>query len=80
MKYLAVATGEEGKVAAGRMDLLGAGAYEYTGLFVAVAALTILRGKAGLAREGGVLTAACLEAEYVEGLEKAGVKIDVEDL
>ncbi len=80
MRYLAIATGDEGKVAAGRMDLLGGGAYQYTGLFVAVAALTILTGKGGAAREGGVVTAACLEGEYVEQLETAGVKIEVEDL
>lgn len=80
IRYLGVATGEKGAVAAGRMDLLNGGAYQYTGLFVAVAALTVLRGKGGAAREGGVVTAACLEGEFVEGLEKAGVKIEVEDL
>ena len=52
--------------------------YRLTGVFLAEAAITIVRSKA-FAHElgGGVLTPATLGAPYLERLQKAGLKVEV---
>jgi short subunit dehydrogenase-like uncharacterized protein len=76
-KCIATADSSSKKRALSTFDYKGSG-YYMTGILVAEAALTVLRGKENLAKRlGGMVTPACLEMEYIERLKNAGVKIDV---
>jgi hypothetical protein len=81
LKMKAIGTTESGKRIVAKMDLDGC-LYHFTGVFVAEAALEILRGGDNLARKhAGFVTSACLEGGYVDRLSKApGIRILVEDL
>jgi short subunit dehydrogenase-like uncharacterized protein len=79
-KFKAIATSESGRRVTARVDLMNS-VYYFTGLFVAEAALEIVKGSGGRAvREGGVMTSACLEDGYVDRLEKAGLKLVCQEL
>lgn len=61
----------------------GGGAYDYTALLVAEAAMSLLEGVEDLQKKfgpGGFLTPSCLGDRYVRRLEEAGVKISVKQL
>ena len=52
--------------------------YQLTGVFVAEAAITLLRDETAAKNiGGGLLTPATLGSAYIDRLIKAGVKIDV---
>jgi len=76
-KCIATADSSAKKRAMSTFDYSGSG-YYMTGILVAEAAMTVLRGEENLAKKlGGMVTPACLEMEYVERLKKAGINIDV---
>jgi hypothetical protein len=81
MKYKAIATSDSGKRVGGKLNLMNS-AYWFTAVFVATAALEILRGngKSRALKEGGVVTSAMLEQGYVDRLEKVGAKFEIEPL
>jgi short subunit dehydrogenase-like uncharacterized protein len=77
LRYKALATSDSGKKVVAKMNLEG-DAYRWTGVFLAEAALEVLRGSAGRARNiGGVLTPATLGDGFVDRLEKAGVILSI---
>jgi short subunit dehydrogenase-like uncharacterized protein len=81
LKMKALATTESGRRLIAKMDLDGC-LYHFTGVFVAEAALELLKGGENLAtKQKGFVTSACLESGYVDRLLKApGVRITVEEL
>ena len=79
-KAMAKIEGDESKRAVATLRYDGPG-YYFTGLLVVEAALVLLKGGETLATKlGGLVTPATLEQGYVERLQKAGVKIDVQIL
>jgi len=79
-RYKALAITESGKKITGELVLKGS-MYYWTGVFVAEAALELLRGSGGKAkRECGVMTPSTLEAGYIERLAKAGFNVQVKAL
>ncbi|PSK51702.1 hypothetical protein B9Z65_2969 [Elsinoe australis] len=85
IEYRAVAEADstdpdEPKRAFGRMTFEGS-AYHMTGIFLAQAAISLLRDDS-LAKKmgGGVLTPATLGAAYIERLQKAGIKFETRTL
>ena len=76
-KAIAKVEGESSKQAVATFSYNGGG-YYLTGILVAEAAMTLLRGGDTLASKlGGMVTPATLEKGYVDRLQKAGVKLDV---
>ncbi|KAF4548740.1 Hypothetical protein D9617_25g060690 [Elsinoe fawcettii] len=82
IEYRAIAEADstdpsEPKRAFGRFAFEGS-AYHMTGVFLAQAAISLLRDES-LAKElgGGILTPATLGASYVERLQKVGFKVDL---
>ena len=78
-KYKAVATSDNGKRVMARFETLG-NPYYSTALFVVEAAMEVLKGDGGLAlKTGGLVTPATLGMGFVDRLEKASIKISVEE-
>jgi short subunit dehydrogenase-like uncharacterized protein len=75
--YKAVGVSESGKRAVATFEWKG-NMYDFTAVGLVEAALEVLRGKGCKALElGGLVTPATLEMGYVERLQKANVKINV---
>lgn len=79
-RWKALATTDSGKKITAEVTAKGS-LYHWTGVFVAEAALELLRGKGGLAKEkGGFLTPSTLGDGYVERLREAGFDIQVKSV
>jgi short subunit dehydrogenase-like uncharacterized protein len=75
-KTIAVADEERKRRAFATMHYQG-GFYYLTGIMLAEAGLTLVRGGETLGRRlGGMITPATLEMEYVERLQKGGIKVE----
>lgn len=82
IRYKAIATPEDGSNKTGQVDFYYRGdLYYLTGVLVAEAAMTLLRGGDVLAKRlNGMVTSATLEMEYVDRLRKAGVQLEAQIL